>query len=151
MALKNFNSAASLVYGLFLTSVQRLRASWEKVAKARLQELHALEALFATSRNYTTCRQAQAQAVPPLVPHVGLIPKDLFALEETNPTFVGELVNFDKLRMLHTIISRLQMLQSCAYPMAPNEDLQRFLKQLKPLSEMHIYDLSRELEPPKKA
>jgi hypothetical protein len=150
ISMKNFNSAAALIYGLYATSVTRLRSSWAKVNSKRMQELSALEALFSTTRNYKVYREALSQATPPLVPHIGLIPKDLFALEETNPTFLGELVNFDKLRMLHVMITRLLRFQSTTYQLAPNEDLQRYLKNLKPLSEMQIYDLSRQVEPPKK-
>lgn len=84
-----------------------------------------------------------------LTTDLALVPKDLFAIEETNATIVDNLVNLDKMRLLyvshprisrselhahyrHTLLSRVHRWQMISYKtLQPDEQLLAYFKQVR--------------------
>jgi len=68
-------------------------------------EYDSLSKLMDPSRNMKTYRTHLLNATPPLVPFFPIVIKDLFFIHECNPSKTPSgLVNFDKLRLLTSII-----------------------------------------------
>ncbi len=108
------------------------------MSKKSLADFKKIQDVFATSRNYKSYRDILAASTPPLVPHIGLVPKDLFAIEETNSTFVAttgsQLVNWDKMRLLHSTLSRIHRWQHIHYKnLQPDDHILNYLKQVAPV------------------
>jgi len=149
--INNFTGASAIMGGLLYTSISRLKKTWEKIAKSKLQILKDLETLFNPTRNYKQYRDILSTCELPAIPHIGIIPKDLIALEEVNPNECdGGLINLNKMRMVYRIVIQLRRFQKESYKIEPNSFLRAFFHELNPLSELEIYDLSRTLEPPPK-
>ncbi len=77
-----------------------------------------------------------------------LLSKDLFVIEEGNPSYVGdkekELVNVEKLRLVHQTIRQYYTLQKGIYNIEPTLDLQLFFSKIADFvdSEKDIYKKS---------
>jgi len=63
-------------------------------------------------KNY---REHQAQCQPPVLPFLAIFLKDLIFFNDGNPSRVNKLVNFDKLRSMHSRIMDVFSLTSIPY------------------------------------
>ncbi|KAL6049434.1 putative Smooth muscle caldesmon [Balamuthia mandrillaris] len=145
--MNSFNSVFALLAGLNNTAISRLKQSWEKIPKKVMKKYHNLMTLVDTDKNYQTYRQTLVKTKPPLVPYLALFSKDLFSVEEGNPTMLeDEMVNFEKMRMLHKIAQDFASYQ-VQYPIPMDPMLRAYLKGTEPLSEKELYDMSYRYEP----
>uniref|UniRef100_A0A8C8K6J0 Rap guanine nucleotide exchange factor 2 n=1 Tax=Oncorhynchus tshawytscha TaxID=74940 RepID=A0A8C8K6J0_ONCTS len=99
---KNFNSMFSIISGLNLAPVSRLRGTWEKLPSKYEKLFGDLQDLFDPSRNMAKYRNVlnNQNLQPPIIPLFPVIKKDLTFLHEGNDSKVDGLVNFEKLRMI---------------------------------------------------
>ncbi|XP_014682798.2 rap guanine nucleotide exchange factor 6 isoform X3 [Equus asinus] len=99
---KNFNSMFAIISGLNLSSVARLRGTWEKLPSKYEKHLQDLQDLFDPSRNMAKYRNVlSSQSMqPPIIPLYPVVKKDMTFLHEGNDSKVDGLVNFEKLRMI---------------------------------------------------
>ncbi|XP_072553968.1 rap guanine nucleotide exchange factor 2-like isoform X3 [Paramormyrops kingsleyae] len=99
---KNFNSMFSIISGLNLAPVSRLRGTWEKLPSKYEKLFQDLQDLFDPSRNMAKYRNVlnNQNLHPPIIPLFPVIKKDLTFLHEGNDSKVDGLVNFEKLRMI---------------------------------------------------
>ena len=99
------------------------------------------------SLNFKSYREALAAAQLPIVPYLGLYPKDLTSLEE-NPTIVEEkLVNFEKMRTIRKIVNQLREYQLRSYPFQIEVELATYLKHVKTFTAEEAFKCSLEREP----
>ena len=125
----NFNSACAILAGLGHPSVTRLRNSWAKVPRKAVRRWRSLQELFDMGFNFRTYRSAAA-AASSFLPYLGILPKDLLAIEENNPTRTEDgAVNVTKLRLLYTRgLVTLSLAQHCYFhAIAPHGVLFHFL------------------------
>jgi len=107
--------------GLLYTSISRLKKTWEKVSSSKVKLLKDLETLFNPTRNYKQYRESLFSSDLPAIPHIGVIPKDLIALEEVNPNEAdGGLINLSKMRMVYRIVIQIRRFQKESYKIEPN-------------------------------
>ncbi|XP_058395949.1 rap guanine nucleotide exchange factor 6 isoform X3 [Diceros bicornis minor] len=99
---KNFNSMFAIISGLNLSSVARLRGTWEKLPSKYEKHLQDLQDLFDPSRNMAKYRNilSSQSMQPPIIPLYPVVKKDMTFLHEGNDSKVDGLVNFEKLRMI---------------------------------------------------
>ena len=90
--------------------------------------------------------------LPPMIPYLGVFLKDLTFLDIGNPKHLDEekkFINFDKLRMISSVISELRTFQEIPYQFKPDPVIQRHLTSTStPFNEDQLYKISRILEPP---
>ncbi|OQV24790.1 Rap guanine nucleotide exchange factor 2 [Hypsibius exemplaris] len=115
--VRNLNSCFAVLSGLNSACVQRLKATWEKVPHKHLRILDSLSCLMDPSRNMNKYRHLLAKwaATPPVIPFYPIVRKDLTFLHEGNETADGQLINFEKLRMISKEIRQLKMYTSQPY------------------------------------
>ena len=68
------------------------------------------------SRNHKVLRAFQAKLVPPVIPFMPLVTKDAYFLHIGNETFVGGLVNFEKMRLVASNVRGLSTFRSASLP-----------------------------------
>jgi len=148
LELRSFNTAYAIVAGLENSSVCRLKITWGHVPKEGQTTFNFLKHVFDMSKNYNNYRTVLQQANPPLVPYLGLYPKDLFAIEENVPTKQEQgLISLTKLRRLHEIIHPLQEYQlGKNYVIKRDSVLQKYLKNVRVLSSDEQYQKSLNCE-----
>lgn len=84
----------------------------------------------------------------PCVPHIVLVLKWLFTIEDANPTFREDssLVNVDKLRMVFLLVTNLESQQLYRYPFVGSRtELAEFVKCMPPnhvASDPELYEMS---------
>lgn len=97
--LKNYNSLFAIISGLDHTAVARLKQTWAAVSPKNRKKFEELKSLMEPSRNFSTYRSLkQKNEVPPLIPFVPVIKKDLTFIHLGNDTKVDGLINFEKMR-----------------------------------------------------
>ncbi|KAL4641788.1 rap guanine nucleotide exchange factor 2-like isoform X4 [Arapaima gigas] len=90
---KNFNSMFSIISGLNLAPVSRLRGTWEKLPSKYEKLFQDLQDLFDPSRNMAKYRNVlnNQNLQPPIIPLFPVIKKDLTFLHEGNQQ-IGPLI-----------------------------------------------------------
>jgi len=90
----NLFSVFSLLAGLNLTPVQRLRKTWAGIGKNYLKLHQDLEALSNPSKNMQAYRVRIANASPPVIPFLRSIPFPLIATLSRSSIFYRTYFNF---------------------------------------------------------
>jgi RasGEF domain/RhoGAP domain/RasGEF N-terminal motif len=149
--LKNFNTCFAIVAGLNLASISRLRHTWAKLASMKKvkQRYDQLLALFSMDNNFGAYRAVYSSATLPKVPYLMLLPKDLLAIEENNPTTIGTAhINFVKMRLLWKLFADIKQQQQAVYPFTQDPALHVHLTSgIRIFSEKELFERSLVCEP----
>ena len=90
--------------------------------------------------------------LPPMIPYLGVFLKDLTFLDVGNSRYLDEdsnIINFDKYRMIGSIITELRNFQQIPYKFEADVVCQQLLRfAIIPFDEDNLYEISRILEPP---
>lgn len=97
---QNFNSMFAIVSGLDHVVVRRLKSTWDKVPVKYTKLLGDMLTVMDPSMNFRRYRNLINSARPPIIPIYPMVNKDLTFIHLGNESYVDELVNFEKLRML---------------------------------------------------
>ncbi|KNE63944.1 hypothetical protein AMAG_19095 [Allomyces macrogynus ATCC 38327] len=97
LEMNNFYSTFSLISGLSMRPVERLKKTWKAIPPEAQARYDDLLKICDPSRNMKNYRDRLAAAKPPIVPFLPMYLKDLTFLNDGNPAKVRGLVNFDKL------------------------------------------------------
>jgi hypothetical protein len=82
----------------------------------------------------------------PCLPYFGIFLRDLTFTEVGNSVKIGELVNFDKIRMTSRILKDIQVFQRNGYPFEEDDTLQPLLRRLLAMPEEMLYKHSQTIE-----
>jgi hypothetical protein len=117
--LQNFFSCSSILSGLGMTPVHRLRPCWDGLGRKMETAFDGAKALFESTRNYNTYRTLLKQIQDEQSPHVlnlSTLTKDMFQLEELE-TWDQGLVNWNKFIKQHKSLNLLTfMTRAGNYP-----------------------------------
>lgn len=95
-ALNNFYAAYAILNGLTLTPIHRLQAAWKGLPTISKSTFTQLKVDLDTSRNFSAYRSAFNKASGIKIPHLAVVCKDLFQLEEIDTVTAG-VINWTKL------------------------------------------------------
>ncbi|VDM31598.1 unnamed protein product [Hydatigera taeniaeformis] len=99
--LQNYNGVLQICAALENSSVHRLKATWEVVAKPSKQSLEKLLTLVAANARFKNMREQLHQCDPPCIPYLGMYLTDLSFIEEGALDITEHgLINFCKMRMV---------------------------------------------------
>ncbi|KAM6934732.1 rap guanine nucleotide exchange factor 4 [Xenentodon cancila] len=97
---KNLNAFFAIIMGLSNPAVSRLTQTWEKLPSKFKKFYGEFENLMDPSSNHRAYRLTFAKLEPPIIPFMPLLIKDMTFTHEGNKTFIDNLVNFEKMRMI---------------------------------------------------
>ncbi|XP_036452504.1 rap guanine nucleotide exchange factor 5b [Colossoma macropomum] len=103
-AQRNLNSFFAIIMGLNTAAVSRLSQTWEKVPGRFKKLFSELESLTDPSFNHKAYRDAFRKMKSPKIPFLPLLLKDITFIHEGNKTFLDNLLNFEKLRMIADMV-----------------------------------------------
>eukprot|EP00027_Filamoeba_sp_ATCC50430_P001073 CAMPEP_0168556048 /NCGR_PEP_ID=MMETSP0413-20121227/8670_1 /TAXON_ID=136452 /ORGANISM="Filamoeba nolandi, Strain NC-AS-23-1" /LENGTH=681 /DNA_ID=CAMNT_0008586959 /DNA_START=162 /DNA_END=2207 /DNA_ORIENTATION=+ len=150
VASSDFESVFMITLGLEQFCVSRLQKTWGQVLEdsdsARIWS--KLQDVISFSQNYKTYRaiyKSNMDLGKHFIPYIGLYLKDLTFIEDGNETISNDVVNFQKMSMIASIIQDIQTLQNrMFYRYKRNADLQHFVAfNLLILSEDDMYEHSK--------
>ncbi|XP_028292486.1 rap guanine nucleotide exchange factor 4 isoform X2 [Gouania willdenowi] len=115
---KNLNAFFAVIMGLSNPAVSRLAQTWEKLPSKFKKFYREFENLMDPSRNHRAYRLTVAKLEPPIIPFMPLLIKDMTFTHEGNKTFIDNLVNFEKMRM---IANTVKIVRHCrSQPFSPD-------------------------------
>ncbi|XP_028662120.1 rap guanine nucleotide exchange factor 4 isoform X2 [Erpetoichthys calabaricus] len=151
---KNLNSFFAIVMGLSNVAVSRLTQTWEKLPSKFKKFYSEFESLMDPSRNHRAYRLTMAKLEPPIIPFMPLLIKDMTFTHEGNKTFIDNLVNFEKMRMIANTVRIVQYCRS--QPFNPDaglanknhQEVRSYVRQLNVIDNQRtLSQLSHRLEP----
>ncbi|XP_053554426.1 rap guanine nucleotide exchange factor 4-like [Bombina bombina] len=117
---KNLNSFFAIVMGLSNVAVSRMSLTWEKLP-SKFRKIYAeFENLMDPSRNHRAYRLTIAKLDPPIIPFTPLLIKDMTFTHEGNKTFIDNLVNFEKMRMIANTVRTMRYCRSLSFNPDPS-------------------------------
>ncbi|XP_002934663.3 rap guanine nucleotide exchange factor 4 isoform X2 [Xenopus tropicalis] len=151
---KNLNSFFAIVMGLSNVAVSRLSLTWEKLP-SKFKKIYAeFENLMDPSRNHRAYRLTVAKLDPPIIPFTPLLIKDMTFTHEGNKTFIDNLVNFEKMRMIANTLRTIRYCRSVPFnPDASlagknHQDVRNYVRQFNVIDNQRtLSQMSHRLEP----
>uniref|UniRef100_A0A669B472 Rap guanine nucleotide exchange factor 4b n=1 Tax=Oreochromis niloticus TaxID=8128 RepID=A0A669B472_ORENI len=98
---KNLNSFFAIIMGMSNPAVSRLSQTWE---------VNFIEKL--NNPNHRSYRLTVTKLEPPIIPFVPLLLKDMTFTHEGNKTFIDNMVNFEKMRIIANTIRQVRHCRS---------------------------------------
>ncbi|KAJ8416864.1 hypothetical protein AAFF_G00327420 [Aldrovandia affinis] len=151
---RNLNSFFAIIMGMGNPAVSRLSQTWEKLPSKFKKFYGEFESLMDPSRNHRAYRLTVAKLDPPIIPFMPLLIKDMTFTHEGNKTFVDNLVNFEKMRMIANTIRIVRYCRS--QPFSPDaslanknhQDVRSYVRQLNVIDNQRtLSQFSQRLEP----
>ncbi|KAJ3328878.1 hypothetical protein HDU93_001239, partial [Gonapodya sp. JEL0774] len=124
--LNNFFSAFAILGGLNHSAVRRLKRTLD-LSDKYTGMVAELDALCDPSRNMKHYRDRIALCKPPTIPFLAIFFKDLTFLNDGNKSYVQDLINFEKLRMMAARVQQVQQLCLVQYPFVPVTEVQNYI------------------------
>ncbi|XP_026151929.1 rap guanine nucleotide exchange factor 4 isoform X2 [Mastacembelus armatus] len=118
---RNLNAFFAVIMGLSNPAISRLSQTWEKLPNKFKRFYSEFENLMDPSRNHRTYRLTFAKLEPPIIPFMPLLIKDMTFTHEGNKTFIDNLVNFEKMRMIANTVKIVRYCRS--QPFSPDSPL----------------------------
>nr|XP_034492290.1 rap guanine nucleotide exchange factor 4 isoform X7 [Marmota flaviventris] len=151
---RNLNSFFAIVMGLSNVAVSRLALTWEKLPSKFKKFYAEFESLMDPSRNHRAYRLTAAKLEPPLIPFMPLLIKDMTFTHEGNKTFIDNLVNFEKMRMIANTARTVRYYRSqpfnpdAAQANKNHQDVRSYVRQLNVIDNQRtLSQMSHRLEP----
>lgn len=144
LELSNYDSLMAIMCTLNSSVVQRLKRTWEQVAKKTKGQIEDLNAVIDIKKNHASLRKRLETPVAPCIPFLGIYLTDLTFLDVGNSKKrdlpgapAGEstaVINFDKYQRMARVVSHLQKYQ-VPFKQIPVPELQAWL-------EKHLHRMS---------
>ncbi|XP_034042266.1 rap guanine nucleotide exchange factor 4-like isoform X1 [Thalassophryne amazonica] len=151
---RNLNAFFAIIMGLSNPAVSRLSQTWEKLPSKFKKSYGEFENLMDPSRNHRAYRLTVAKLEPPIIPFMPLLIKDMTFTHDGNKTFIDNLVNFEKMRMIANTVKTVRHCRS--QPFSPDSpqankshpEVRSYVRQLKVIDNQRtLTQLSHGLEP----
>ncbi|CAN9497757.1 unnamed protein product [Ophioblennius macclurei] len=112
---RNLNTFFAVIMGLSNPAVCRLNQTWEKLPSKFKKIYGEFENLMDPSRNHRAYRLTVSKLEPPIIPFMPLLIKDMTFTHEGNKTFIDNLVNFEKMRMMANTVKIVRFCRSQSF------------------------------------
>eukprot|EP01117_Protostelium_nocturnum_P002738 TRINITY_DN1360_c0_g1_i1.p1 TRINITY_DN1360_c0_g1~~TRINITY_DN1360_c0_g1_i1.p1 ORF type:complete len:1498 (-),score=713.70 TRINITY_DN1360_c0_g1_i1:124-4617(-) len=146
--LNNYNTLMGFIAGLNMSSILRLKKTFEDVPPAKLEVFKSLEKLMSPVGSYKLYRTNIKKAIPPLLPYIGTYLSDLTFIDEGNPDRTKEgFINFQKCELIYNSISEIESWQQWPYFFPKVEPIHTMVRNLPACSDKELYTLSLKHEP----
>jgi hypothetical protein len=148
--LNNFSTLMAFVAGFNNAAIQRLKYTRAELSNRSLKRLETLENLMSAEGSYKHYRSVIHRAKPPLVPYIGVYLADLTFIDDGNPNYFENLINFSKRRLDYSVISEIQLYQNEPFNLLEYPELKAKLFDFPDAGEQvekALYELSLKVEP----
>ncbi|XP_072300559.1 rap guanine nucleotide exchange factor 4 [Eucyclogobius newberryi] len=151
---RNLNAFFAIIMGLSNPAVSRLSQTWEKLPSKFKKFYSEFENFMDPSRNHRAYRLTVATLEPPIIPFMPLLIKDMTFTHEGNKTFIDNLVNFEKMRMIANTVKIVRYCRS--QPFSPDSpvagknhpEVRNYIRHLNVMDNQRtLTQLSHRLEP----
>jgi hypothetical protein len=149
LQLNNYSTTMAFIAGFNKSSILRLKLTFKELSQRASKKLSLYEKLLTAEKSYHEYRESLHSSTQPCIPYIGVYLTDLTYMEDGNPNFIDNRINFTKRSLISTLIREIQQYQSIGYTLKPIKELQQLLEF--PLfseeMEKRLYDISLVREP----
>jgi len=151
--LNDYNTLLAVIGGLGHSALTRLQKTKELLSNADKLFIKETNELLSSNHNYTKYRNQVAEVDGYVMPILGVIMKDLVALETAIKDHVEhndvKLINFHKMVQVSDILNKVTGLRDTSPDVVPDKELSNIMRlSLKSrYSEDDLYELSAQREP----
>jgi hypothetical protein len=110
--------------------ITRLKHTMKDLPHRSTKKLQDLERIMSAESSYKNYRAKIHTVNPPCIPYLGVYLLDLTYMEDGNPDTIGQLINFAKRRLVHTLIREVQQYQDLNFNFKPVEEIETLLKKV---------------------
>eukprot|EP01098_Paradermamoeba_levis_P001873 TRINITY_DN12151_c0_g1_i1.p1 TRINITY_DN12151_c0_g1~~TRINITY_DN12151_c0_g1_i1.p1 ORF type:complete len:148 (-),score=21.92 TRINITY_DN12151_c0_g1_i1:5-448(-) len=138
-----------MISGINNSSCLRLKWTKARLPKRSSMALSELEILTNMEGSFKNYRAALSTSNLPAIPYIGVYLGDLTFIEDGNPDKLGNLINFQKRKMIYSIIEAVRKFQAQPYDIqvADRPWMKNFIDKIPILPENELYRRSLEIEP----
>ncbi|KAG8189794.1 hypothetical protein JTE90_008106 [Oedothorax gibbosus] len=151
---QNMNGFFAVVMGLSNVAVSRMSQTWEKLPSKLKRTFTEFEALIDPSRNHRRYRLTVSKLVPPVIPFMPLLLKDMTFSHEGNKTYMEGLLNFEKMHMIAQTLRTIRHCRSQPLVLEPppgnkcQQEVRNYVRNLRIIdNQKRLTQLSDSLEP----
>lgn len=131
--------------GLTNSSIHRLSNTWEQLGEKEMALKEPINELIATASNSRNFREAMNNNYASgknCSPYVGIYLRDLVFLDDGNPTFIDNKINFLKCIQTYNIMFQIIRFQGREYRINPNPNIIKEIMSHKVIDEDSLYKMS---------
>ncbi|KAI8912508.1 ras guanine nucleotide exchange factor domain-containing protein [Gorgonomyces haynaldii] len=131
--LNNLTGLTTVLAGLFMGPVERLKKTWQALAEKHPKSMEKLGPLVSAKFQYAQYRKYVKDMSPPAIPFLGVYLTDLTFIEDGNSDFLPDshLINFDKRNKVYSLITdKVVRFQQVPYDLTPIGQIIDFIKKL---------------------
>ena len=126
--MNNFATLMAFIAGFNKAPVSRLKHTMKELNGKTAKKMTDLEHIMTAEGSYKNYRTKIHTVNPPCIPYLGVYLLDLTYMEDGNPNKIGNLINFSKRRLIHTLIREVQQYQDQPFNFKVVDDLVDVLK-----------------------
>jgi len=128
LQLNNYSTTMAFIAGFNKSSILRLKLTFKELSQRASKKLTLYEKLLTAEKSYHVYRQNLHLSTPPCIPYIGVYLTDLTYMEDGNPNFIDNRINFTKRSLISTLIREIQQYQAISYNIKPIKELQQLLE-----------------------
>jgi len=152
LQLHNYNTLIGLLAGMSMSSISRLKHTWNALNPVPKEVFTKLQILFDPAAGFKTYRVevGQAGSKGAVLPYLGTYLADITLTEEGNLDHMQSnhnIINWSKREMISKILQEIKLKQQSTFTFPVVEPINSFLTELPFLEEKELYDLSLLREP----
>lgn len=151
LQLNDFQSLFTIVSGLSLASIYRLKTAWGDVKPEYIEKYKYLNQIVSREAGFKGYKRAWEKASSPRIPYIGLALTDLTFIQDGNPHLIDNKINFVKRKCFSFVINSIEVEQVNKYQFEKDIFLQDFLLHFITFSEEEMFKKSLTLSPKKKS
>lgn len=150
--LASYNMIMAVYSALTNSAVHRLSNTWEGMDEKSISTKDAINEFISTQGNSKNFREAMNQnytSGKPCAPYMGIYLKDLVFLDDGQPTYLDNKINYLKCMQTYNIMFQILRFQTREYKIAQNPVIVREITNFKNVDDDSLYKMSLQVQPRK--
>jgi len=155
LKMNNVSSLLNVLNAFDSPGLFRLKSTWEGVGERYMKIIEELKEFVHVDLNHKKIRDWLEEAVPPIVPYLGILLKDLTFINDGNQSTIEvdgvKYINFVKYNLLSNQVDKFLRHQKQKYPVSGIKEINQYIKLKMAVykTEDELYELSKVVEPKK--
>eukprot|EP01080_Neovahlkampfia_damariscottae_P009809 gene9809-2134_t len=145
--LNNYQATFELISSTTVKSIYRLKRTWKHLSKQDKLLHEELLEYIQPKGNFKFLRNEIKKSIPPCIPYIGLYLKDLIFIEDGNPNFINDKINFTKRTKISNLLKEIHSYQQVPFELMMIRELSDKLVESERVSEETLNLLSYKREP----
>jgi hypothetical protein len=145
--MNNFQATFELISCTTIKSIHRLKRTWKHLSRSDKLLYDELLEYIQAKGNFKHLRNEIKKSIPPCIPYIGVYLKDLVFIEDGNPNFINDKINFTKRVKIANLLKEIHGFQQVPFEFIMITELSNKLIEAERVTEESLNLLSYKREP----